>query len=134
MRKTSLIHPTLSETVSLLGHTDTLVVADAGLPIPAGPRRIDLALTRGIPSFLDTLRVLLNEIHIEKAILAEEILKVSPKMYEEIKLALGTTPIEIVPHTQFKEKTHSATAIVRTGEYTPYANIILVSGAWGFGL
>lgn len=134
MRKTTLIHPALSETISLLGHTDLLVIADAGLPIPEGPRRIDLALARGIPTFLDTLNVILSEMYIEKAIIAKEMLDFSPSIYKGIKAALGEIPIEINSHVEFKQHTYASKAIVRTGEFTPYANVILVSGAWGFNL
>jgi D-ribose pyranase len=134
MKKTDLLNPALSEVIAKLGHTDMLVLADAGLPIPTTTQRIDLALTKGIPSFLDTLRVVLTEMHIEKAIVAEEILKTSPALFEQLKGMLGTTPIEKIPHVDFKQQIRSARAIIRTGEFTPYANIILVSGAWGFGL
>jgi len=134
MKKTDLINPALSEVIASLGHTDMLVVADAGLPISTTTQRVDLALTRGIPGFLETLRVVLTEMHIEKAIVAAEMLKTSPALYEQLKGTLGTTPIEIIPHIDFKQQTRSARAIIRTGEFTPYANIILVAGAWGFSL
>ena len=132
MKKIGIINSSLSAVVAALGHTDTLTIADAGLPIPSTTTRIDLALTDGIPAFLDTLKVVLSEIHIEKAIVADEILSVSPAMHEEIKKIIAEVPIETVPHSEFKRMTESTRAVVRTGEHTPYANIILVSGAWGF--
>ncbi len=134
MKKNDIINPALSEVIASLGHTDMLVLADAGLPIPSNVRRIDLALTKGIPPFLETLRVILTEMYVEKAIVAEEMLRKSPALCEQLKGMLGTTPIEMIPHIDFKQQTHSARAIVRTGEFTPYANVILISGAWGFGL
>jgi D-ribose pyranase len=132
VKKIGIINSSLSAVVAALGHTDTLTIADAGLPIPSTTTRIDLALTDGIPAFLDTLKVVLSEIHIEKAIVADEILSVSPAMHEEIKKIIAEVPIETVPHSEFKRMTESTRAVVRTGEHTPYANIILVSGAWGF--
>ena len=134
MRKNGIINQPIASVIAGLGHTDTLVIADAGLPIPPETTRIDLALEKGIPAFLDTLRVVLSEMHIEKVIVSEDILTVSPKMYEAIKVLVGDTPIEAIAHTSFKEQTGSARAIIRTGEFTPYANVILVSGAWGFDL
>jgi D-ribose pyranase len=107
---------------------DTLVIADAGLPIPPETQRIDLALTEGIPSFLDTLRVVLTEMELERAIVAEEMLDASPQVYEAIKEMLGDVPIETVTHLIFKEQTRSARAVIRTGEFTPYANVILTAG------
>jgi D-ribose pyranase len=128
MKKTGILNKDISEVVASLGHQDTLVIADAGLPIPAETRRIDLALTEGIPGFLDTLRVVLTEMQVERAIVAEEILEASPNVYQAIKELLGDVPIETVTHRIFKERTRSARAVIRTGEFTPYANVILVSG------
>ena len=79
MKKIGIINQPISAVVAGLGHTDTVVIADAGLPIPAGPQRIDLALTDGIPTFFDTLRVVLTEMQVERAIVAAEMLEVSPE-------------------------------------------------------
>jgi len=128
MKKTGLLNQPISTAIAGLGHTDSLVVADAGLPIPAGPTRIDLALTQGIPTFVDTLRTVLIEMQVERVIIAEEMTTVSPALYQTIKDILGDTPIEMCPHEAFKTMTAEAKAVVRTGEFTPYANIILVSG------
>jgi D-ribose pyranase len=128
MKKIGIINQPIAAVIAGLGHTDTLVIADAGLPIPAQTQRIDLALTKGIPAFLDTLRVVLGEMQVERAIVAEEMLKVSPQLHQAVKTLLGNVPIETVPHVAFKEQTHAARAVIRTGEFTPYANIILVAG------
>lgn len=50
--------------ISRLGHTDTLVVCDAGLPIPKSTTRIDMALTQGVPSFMQVLGVVTNEMQV----------------------------------------------------------------------
>lgn len=128
MKKIGILNQPLSEVIAGLGHTDTLVIADAGLPIPAETHRIDLALTEGIPTFLDTLGAVLREMQVERAIVAEEMLDVSPSIYEAIVNLLGDLPIETVTHLILKEQTRSARAVVRTGEFTPYANVILVAG------
>ncbi len=128
MKKIGVINQPISAVIAGLGHTDTVVIADAGLPIPGGPQRIDLALTGGIPAFLDTLRVVLSEMQVERAIVASETLEVSPAVYQAVKTLLGNIPIETVPHQEFKEQTRSAQAVIRTGEFTPYANIILAAG------
>ena len=134
MKKSDLINQPITAVLGGLGHTDTLTIADAGLPIPATTQRIDLALTRGVPSFLETLRVVLNEMYVEKAIVAEEMQVVSPQMYAAVLEIMGDTPVELVAHVEFKRTTAVSRAIIRTGEFTPYANIILVAGAWGFVL
>ena len=128
MKKIGTLNQPLSEVISGLGHLDTLVIGDAGLPIPIETRRIDLALTQDVPGFLDTLRVILEEVQVESAIVAEEMISVSPGLYEQVKDLLPDIPIESIPHNEFKAQTRKARAIVRTGEFTPYANIILVSG------
>ena len=128
MKKIGTINQPISSVIAGLGHTDTLVIADAGLPIPAETLRIDLALTKNIPTFLDTLRAVLAEMQVERAIVAEEMLDVSPQVYEAIKEMLGDVPIETVTHLIFKERTRSARAVIRTGEFTPYANVILAAG------
>ena len=134
MKKVGIINQPISTVISGLGHTDTITVADAGLPIPATSERIDLALTAGVPSFIQTLQAILEEMFVEKAIVAEEMKVVSPQIFAVVSQLLGDVPIELVPHVLFKEQTAHSRAIVRTGEYTPYANVILVAGAWGFNL
>jgi len=128
VKKIGIINQPISAVVAGLGHTDTVVIADAGLPIPPEPQRIDLALTEGIPTFLDTLRVVLTEMQVERAIVAAEMLQVSPAVYRAIKDLLGDIPIETVPHDTFKRQTNSARAVIRTGEFTAYANVILAAG------
>ena len=128
MKKIGILNQPISAVIAGLGHKDMLVIADAGLPIPQETQRIDLALTEGISSFLDMLRVVLTEMQVERAIVAEEMLEVSPDLYVATKELLGDVPVETVTHLIFKERTRSARAVIRTGEFTPYANIILVAG------
>jgi D-ribose pyranase len=134
MKKNGIINAPISRVISMIGHTDMITIADAGLPIPSSVERIDLALKRNIPRFIDTLSEILDNLHIEKAIVADELLSVSPKMYEDILKVIPKELIDTIPHIEFKLKTSESKAIIRTGEFTPYANVILVSGAWGFEL
>lgn len=128
MKKIGIINQPIAAVMAGLGHTDTVVIADAGLPIPDRPQRIDLALTQGIPAFLDTLRIILTEMQVERAVVAAEMIEVSPDLYRAVKTLLANIPLETTPHETFKQQTHSARAVIRTGEFTPYANIILVAG------
>ncbi|MBK6326866.1 MAG: D-ribose pyranase [Chloroflexi bacterium] len=128
MKKGQLLNQPISAVIAGMGHTDELVIGDAGLPIPAGPQRIDLALTAGIPAFLDTLEAVLSELAVETAVIATEMITVSPNLYAAIQERLGTVRVIHVPHEALKVRTQSAKAIIRTGEFTPYANIILSSG------
>lgn len=128
MKKTTLLHSELSYVIATLGHMETLVIADAGLPIPPATERIDLALTKGVPSAIQTLKVVLEEMKVEKAILAEEANERNPQYVAEIQNLLPGVPVEFVSHADFKARTAFARAVVRTGEFAPYANVILVSG------
>ncbi len=128
MKKTPLLHPELSRVIASMGHTDKLVVADAGLPIPTDVQRIDLALTPGIPAFLDTLRVIAEELEVAEFMVAEELTESNPALVAAIQALFPEAKMFVVRHAQFKVIVGSARAVVRTGETTPYANVILISG------
>lgn len=128
MKKGVLINASLSKVVAELGHTDRLVVADAGLPIPRGVERIDLALCPGMPPFLDAVRTLLSEMKVQSAIIAEELEFNNPQIFQGLSTLLEGIPLQRLPHEQFKVETGTARAVVRTGEFTPYANVILIAG------
>ncbi len=128
MKKTGLLNSELSYIIATLGHTNLLTIADAGLPIPPDTERIDLALKAGVPGAVETLEVVLSEMQVEKAILAEEVKSRSPQFLAAVERLLPGVPIEFVPHEAFKAQTAESRAVVRTGEFTPYANVILVAG------
>lgn len=129
MRKTVLLNANISSVISRMGHTDMLTVGDCGLPVPDGVERIDLALKLGVPGFLETLDTILEELCVEKIILAEEIKSASPGMHEQILRRFGdAVQVVYVPHEDFKRASAGSKAVVRTGECTPYANVILCSG------
>ncbi len=128
MRRGRMLNSEIVSTLSKMGHTDEITIGDAGLPIPDGVKRIDLALTKGIPSFLETFNAIKREMVVEKAIIATEIVENNPNVYEEIKKTLGEIEIQMVCHEEFKAHSKASKAVVRTGEFSPYANIILVAG------
>lgn len=134
MKKIGIINAPISTVIAHLEHTDMLTIADSGLPIPSSTQRIDLALKPGVPGFLETLDVVLTEMFVEKAFVSEDILTVSPQIYSDIQKRLPDIPIETMPHIEFKKLTGSSKAVIRTAEFTPFSNIILVAGAWGFRL
>ncbi len=130
MKKKGILNAPLSKIVASMGHTDKLVICDSGLPIPKNSEVVDLALTTNIPRFLDTLRIVMEELNIEEAIVAEEISNSGSGLLDEIKALIPDVKITKVPHEKFKEisRQESNISFVRTGEATPYANIILISG------
>ncbi|MCU5471074.1 D-ribose pyranase [Bacillus paranthracis] len=128
MKKHGVLNSEIASILASLGHTDTIVIADCGLPIPDGVKRIDLAVEIGKPSFLDVLQVVADDMAIEKVTLAEEVINNNTEINKEIELKLVEPAFEYVSHEQFKEHTKKAKAIIRTGEATPYANVILHAG------
>ena len=130
MKKTGLLNQQLSAVLAGMGHCDTLVIGDCGLPIPAGVERVDLALTPGVPGFLETLKIIQTELQIESAVIASEMPEKSPALYQALIPMLTGIEVSQVKHERFKELTADAVAVVRTGECTPYANIILKSGVF----
>jgi D-ribose pyranase len=128
MKRTHLLHAELSEVIARLGHGDLLAIGDAGLPIPEGPRRIDLALTANVPRFHEVLAAVLSEMAVESAVFADELAPNNPAVHAELLRQLGQTPMSTLSHEEFKTATRAARAIVRSGEFSPYANVILRAG------
>ena len=131
MKKNGILNSDISRVLSYMGHTDQIAVGDCGLPIPEETERIDLALKFGVPGFMEVLCEVKKEMKIEKIILAEEIKTKNPEILEQIlqlfDRAEEDCEIEYVSHEELKEKKHTCKAVIRTGETTPYANIILQS-------
>ena len=130
MKKGGILNSEISRVLSYLGHTDTIAIGDCGLPIPDETERIDLALEFGVPSFMQTLKVVAADMKIEKIVLAEEIKTQNPDVLRQInELFEGQeTETVFVSHSELKAQTKQCKAVIRTGETTPYANIILQSG------
>lgn len=128
MKKTTLINSQISAVIAKMGHFDTLTIGDAGLPIPNGPERIDLALEKGVPAFLDVLRCVLSELEVQRVIIASEMRLKNAPLYKQLTQIFAGIDIVEVPHEEFKTLTKTSKAIVRTGECLPYANILLESG------
>ncbi|WP_295540738.1 D-ribose pyranase [uncultured Pseudacidovorax sp.] len=127
MKRTHLLHAELSQVIAAMGHGDMLVLGDAGLPIPDGPRRIDLAVARGMPRLDDVLAAVLSELTVESTVVACEALPAGQDRPAWYPATLAMAP-QTVSHEEFKQRSARARAIVRTGECTPYANIILIAG------
>lgn len=130
MKKAGILNSDISRVLSYMGHTDTICVGDCGLPIPDEVERIDLALKFGVPGFMETLKTLVEDMKVEKIVLAEEIKLQNPAVLSEVQELFAGQNIEVeyVSHTELKAKTKACKAVIRTGETTPYANVILQSG------
>ena len=123
MKKAGLLNPELLAAIGELGHTDEFIVCDGGYPIPDGLPRIDLAYRPGMPPFLDVLEAIMAEVVAEGAAIAEE---ASDEVAAGIERLVG--PAERLPHAELKDRGFGARFAVRTGEFTPYSNVIVICG------
>lgn len=128
MKKDGLLNPQILSAIAAIGHTEYLVIADAGLPVPSGIPVIDISLIRGIPDFGVVLCSVIDEMVVESFIVAEEMADKSQDTYGTVIEALPQVPFRCIAHEEFKEMAAKAKTVIRTGETTPYANIILVAG------
>ncbi len=144
MKTKGILHNDLAQAVAKMGHGDMLVLADRGFPFPRHEmtQSIDVSVGRNLPKVVDVLRIILEELEIEEVIIADESKSISPKTYAAFceilskKRNKGNTIIETnIPHAEFKDmvlngglERKEVKVFVKTGEFTPYANIILVSG------
>lgn len=128
MKKSLVINSDISRVIAQMGHFDKLSIGDAGMPVPMNTEKIDLAVSNGVPSFIDVLDNVLEELAVQRIFLAEEIQTENPKILQEIKERFIDTPIVFIPHSEMKQELNNCHAFIRTGEMTPYANILLESG------
>ena len=129
MKKAGILNRHLSGALAELGHGDGVLICDAGMPIPDGPRVVDLAFRAGVPSFAEVLEGLLAELVVEGGTAAEEVREANPAAAE---LLAGEFPgaLTLVPHERLKELSAGARLVVRTGEARPYANVLLRCGVF----
>ncbi|TLS52910.1 D-ribose pyranase [Paenibacillus antri] len=128
MKRGGILHPTLNRILSETGHTDLLTICDRGFPVPPGPERLDLALVDDLPTVLDVLAAISGEFVIDCIIVTEEMAAASPERYAKLRAAYPELAFQVVTHERFKAICPESRAVVRTGDATPYANIIVVSG------
>ncbi len=128
MKKAGILNRHLAGAIAELGHGDGVLICDAGMPIPAGPRVVDLAFRAGVPSFAEVLDGLLEELVVEGATVAREVQESNPAA---TKLLTGHFPtLTLVSHDELKTLSANARLVVRTGEARPYANVLLHCGVF----
>lgn len=128
MKKQGILGHALSEVIASMGHTDLLVIADAGFPVSPGVQRIDLAVRCGLPSMMEVTRAIAGDLEVEAMTVADELLAREDALPEALRELFPGAPMQHLPHEEFKRLSQRARAVVRTGECTPYYNVILTSG------
>lgn len=128
MKKTGILNPELSRAIAELGHNHMICVGDAGLPIPEHVQRIDLSLVAGVPLVEQVLRALETEIVVQGVLLAHETDDHAPQLSNLVGQLWTTVENKRISHEQLKKHLDDCRFVIRTGEFTPYANVILVCG------
>ncbi len=128
MKKGGILNPAICSLLAELGHLDELLIVDAGYPLPPESHVIDLTLTPGIPRFLDVLRAVAEELVIESITVASEMSEYSPKLYQEVLKIVGDVDVDEVPNHEFREQADAVKGIIRSAEFTPYANVRILCG------
>lgn len=128
MKKTGILNAQLMKQIASLGHKDLFLIGDAGMPIPKGVEIIDLVLCGGVPTFEQVLNAVLKEAEIEYYYLANEIDVYNKNTLNCINQLLPGVDNEKMPHDDLKAFTKNCKFAIRTGEFSPYANIVLRAG------
>lgn len=128
MVKTGILNPAINSLLSRVRHTNTLVIADRGFPFWPQIETIDISLVDDIPKVLDVLRAIQANFVIGRVFQAEEFrMSNSPERVQALMHVLGNVPITMEAHTEFKKRVPHAIGLIRTGDTTQYANLILES-------
>lgn len=128
MKKRGILQAALAEVVAGMGHTDLLVIGDAGLPVPPGVPCIDLAVRCGLPPMLEVTRAIADELQVEALTVADELLDRESGLPEALRELFPGARLQLVSHEELKRLSARAKAVVRTGECTPYHNVVLAAG------
>lgn len=130
MKESGILNSEIASVISRQGHGDLLLIADAGFAIPRGIEVIDIALSENQPRVIDFLNELIKHFSVEKIIMANQTKKANPSYFNEIISVFDDdTEVETIDHKELRKLSESVKAVIRTGDFTAYANVLLVSGA-----
>lgn len=128
MKKTGILNRELSTVLARIGHTDKVMITDCGMPIPESATCVDLSLTLGTPEFLSVLEVVESDLVVEKLTFAEEIKVNNPSVLQGSVKMFDDVSVDYISHEKMKKEMQSAKVVIRTGEDTPFANVVLHAG------
>lgn len=130
MKEVGIINRGIAKIISEQGHGDLLMVVDAGFAIPKDLELVDLSLSENVPLVLDVLAELKKYYSVEKMIIAQQTKDANPTLFSAISNVWSEdTAVELVEHVELKKKAKEVKGVIRTGDFTAYGNVILVSGA-----
>jgi D-ribose pyranase len=130
MKETGCLNRDITNVIADQGHMDELIVCDAGFPTPLGVKVVDVSLAENKPTVIELLEELTKHHSVEKLIMANQTKDTSPSKFQAVIDVFGEDiPVETMDHSEFKQRSKSVKAIIRTGDFTAYSNVLLVSGA-----
>ena len=130
MKEIGILNRDISDILTRAGHQDEVCVCDAGFSIAPDVKCVDISLKDNSPRLIEVLEEIKKYFSVEKIIIAEETKKNNPTMFNNIiKVFEKEIEIEMIPHKDIKERSKNVIGIIRTGEFTAFSNVILVSGA-----
>lgn len=128
MLQTGILNPHVLDLLARIRHTNTLVISDWAFPYWPEIETVDISLTHGIPTVLDVLDLLTPVFKIGRIWQAEEFVATnSAETIERFAKSFGKIPLTREAHIDFKKRVPHAIGLIRTGDATPYGNIILES-------
>ncbi len=129
MQKSGILNPALLSLLARVRHTNLLVITDRGFPSWPGIETVDISLVDGIPTVLQVVNALRPGYDFTQAYMAQEFLaENSTEVQAQFKTALSGISLAYEPHVDFKKRVPQAVGLIRTGDVTQYANLILESG------
>ena len=128
MLKKGILNPHINLLLSRVRHTNTLVIADRGFPFWPQVDTIDISLVDDLPKVLDVLRAVQTNFVIGKVWMAEEFLRVNDAATQQAFIeTLAGVELAHEPHVELKRRVPHAIGLIRTGDTTQFANMILES-------
>ena len=129
MTETGILNRDIAAEIAKMGHTDKMMIIDAGLAVPNTTKVIDISLAQNVPTAINALEEVLKHFSVEKIIYSQATPEVSPSREKEF---LGyfdkTVEVEVVPHNVFRDElTRDVKFVIRTGDFTANSNIVLVA-------
>ena len=130
MIENGLLNRDLASLLAKMGHGDQFLICDAGFAIPEGLPVVDLSIAVNIPTVDVVLTEILKFFSVEEVIFAQEQRDSCPAKLARL-ISLFKPPIELhsVSHVELKQRSQLVKGIIRTGDFSAFTNLILVSGA-----
>lgn len=129
MRETGIVNRDICDVLSTLGHTDEMIVCDAGFAIPSGVRTVDISYGENKPTVIEVLSELKKHFSVEKLLISRDTKEHVPTRFKELSRIFGDdVAVELVSQDELRARARNVKAVIRTGDFTVFSNVLVVSG------